>query len=159
MCFGIPADGSDKEITMANDPHDSSENSISGMKISKQRGIFLNLFPDTKLASEWYEGEFSISGGFAKSYLIGLGEMLEIGAAEKEAVQSSARELFEIAKDLSSEDADILIKIGWILSITRDNQKYSYVRKLLDVLSSWPVSSEDIPEEAPEMVAEESEAL
>lgn len=144
---------------MANSSHDSNSNEKGGTNISGQRGIFLNLFPDTKLGTEWYEGEFSIRGGFAKSYLIGLGEMLEIGAAEKEAVQSSARELFEIAKDLSPEDADTLIKIGWILSVTRDDENFSYVRKLLDVLSSWPVNVEEMPEEAPDMVEAEPEPV
>ncbi len=144
---------------MMNDSQNSIADSDSGGNLSRQQGVFLNLYPDTKLASEWYEGEFSIRGGFAKSYLIGLGEMLEIGVAEKDSVQSSAREMFEIAKDLSPEDADILIKIGWILATTRDNQKFGYVRRLLDVLASWPVNSEDVPEESSEMVPIEPEAV
>ena len=98
--------------------------------------MFVKLYPDTKLAEEWYEGEFSIRGGFAESYLIGLDEMLEIGIAEKQDSPQQARQVYEAAKSLSYSDATILIKLAGILGETKDNPKYSYVRRLLEVQAS-----------------------
>jgi hypothetical protein len=118
----------------------------------RTRGVYLKLYPDTKLAEEWYEGEFTIRGGFAKAYVIGLGEMLELGIADRQASPAPAREVFETAKKLSESDATILKKLAVIIHSTKDNPKYSYVRRLLEVLASWPVHADELPPELPAAV-------
>lgn len=128
---------------MTTNPQDTITKDDLSLQAPKQRGVFVKLFPDTNLSSDWYEGEFSIRGGFAKSYLIGLGEMVELGVAEKQSVSPAARDVLEIAKKLSKEDAEIFVKLGGILTGTKDNPKYNYVRRLLEVLASWPVHSEE----------------
>ena len=64
---------------MTTNPQDTITEDDLSLQTPKQRGVLVKLYPDTTLSSDWYEGEFSIRGGFAKSYLIGLGEMVELG--------------------------------------------------------------------------------
>ena len=56
-----------------------------------------------------------------------------------------ARQVYEAAKSLSDNDATILTKLAGILGEAKDNPKYSYVRRLLEVLASWPVHTDQQP--------------